>query len=53
MTLLDWNQKLSSHFEALATQRSATQRRVFVLEHGLGADEITQLQQDIRAAAAS
>jgi hypothetical protein len=53
MTLLDWNKKLSSHFEALANQRSAAQRRVFVLEHGLSPDEVNELQRDVRAAAAS
>ena len=53
MTLLDWNKKLSLHFEALAAQRSTAHRGVFVLEHGLNAEEINALQREVKAAAAS
>jgi len=53
MTLLDWHKKLSSHFEALARERLVAQRRVFVLEHGLNAEEIRELQAAVRTAAAS
>jgi len=52
MTLLDWQKRLTSHFECLAGVRTSDNKRgVFVLEHGLDGTELTALQAAVRSAA--
>lgn len=51
-TLVDWQKRLSAHFESLASARSADPKRgVFALEHGLDPAEVADLQAAVRQAA--
>jgi hypothetical protein len=46
--LAGWQERLSAHFETLAAARSVAGWPVFALEHGLTADEVRDLERDVR-----
>ena len=49
VSLDEWQARLEQHFETLATNRSASDFRIFALEHGLDKDEIAEISTQLRS----